>query len=125
MGQAYRATCDGNVVGYMVLAVDSMSKEKQPLLEIDTFGNIPALLVASLATDERYERRGVATFLLSRAIKIAERLAEEIGCRVVLCNAEHDVVGFYEKHGFIKIDEHDGYVPMYCDLGTADPPIDT
>lgn len=119
MGQMYWAIHNGTVVGYMVLAMDSLGKEKQPLLGIDSYGNIPALLVASLATDGRHERHGIATFLLSCATKIAEELAPKVGCRVVLCNAEHDVVEFYEKRGFVKINEYDDYVPMYFDLGVA------
>lgn len=107
----------------MVLAMDSLGKELQPLLGIDTYGNIPALLVASLATDKRREGRGVATFLLSHATKIANNLASKVGCRILLCNAEHDVVRFYEKFGFVIVSEHEGYVPMYFDLGETKPSI--
>ncbi len=37
----------------------------------------------------------------------------------MLCNAEHDVVEFYERRGFVKITEDADYVPMYFDLGAA------
>ena len=74
MGQLYWAIHDGRVVGYMMLAMDSAGKEAQSLLGIDSYGNIPALLVVSLATDKRHERRGVATCLMSHATKIARRL---------------------------------------------------
>lgn len=123
MGQMYWAIHGGRVVGYMVLAMDSLGKELQPLLGIDTYGNIPALLVASLATDKRHEGRGVATFLLSHATKIANNLASRVGCRILLCNAEHDVVRFYEKFGFVIVSEHEGHVPMYFDLGETKPSI--
>lgn len=116
MGQLYWAIHDGRVVGYMVLAMDSADNEAQALLGIDTFGNVPGLLVASLATDKRHERRGVATCLMSHATKIADHRATKVGCRAVLCNAEHDVVSFYEKLGFSKLNEYEDYVPMYFDL---------
>ena len=92
MGQMYWAIHDERVVGYMMLAMDSLGKEAQPLLGIDTYGNIPALLVSSLATDKRHERRGVATRLMSHATKIGDRLATKAGCRILLCNADYDVV---------------------------------
>lgn len=123
MGQVYWAIHDGRIVGYMVLAMDSLGKEAQPLLGIDTFGNVPALLIASLATDKRHERRGVATCLMSHATKIAKRLATKVGCRILLCNAERDVVSFYEKFGFATLlSEREDYVPMYCDLGEVKAP---
>ena len=123
MGQLYWAIYDGRVVGYMMLAMDSAGKEAQSLLGIDSYGNIPALLVVSLATDKRHERRGVATCLMSHAMKIAKRLATKVGCRILLCNAEHDVVRFYEKLGFATLlNERENYVPMYCDLGEAKAP---
>ena len=119
MGKMYWVIHNKRTAGYMVLTMDSMGREKQSLLGIDSYGNIPALLVASLATDARYERRGIATSLLSHATKIADGLASKVGCRVVLCNAEHDVVEFYERRGFVKISEDADYVPMYFDLGAA------
>ncbi len=63
MEKMYWAIHNKRIVGYMVLTMDSMGREKQSLLGIDSYGNIPALLVASLATDARYERRGIATSL--------------------------------------------------------------
>lgn len=141
MGQVYWAVSDGNVVGYMVLAMGSASAEKQADLGIDTYGPVPALVIAYLAVDERHEKQGVGRAMASYAVALANRMAPKAGCRVVLANSEPDVVEFYEKVGFAKfnavqasgprgfwrwfckrMDSRGGkgeakYVPMYFDIG--------
>ena len=140
MGRMHWAVCGNKVVGYTVLALGSMDKGWQVDLGIDTYGPIPALLIARLATDERYERQGIGRYLVSHAYRFATKLAENAGCRIVLANSEPDVVGFYESTGFTRFSDiqapgpgtsrlasagrsnavEDGdpeYVPMYIDLG--------
>lgn len=141
MGQVYWALSGDDVVGYMVVATGSAGAERQADLGIDTYGPVPALVIAYLATDERYERQGVGSVMVSYAIALASRTAPDLGCRVVLANSEPDTVGFYEKMGFAKFSparlprlgglwrrlcrrtgagggKGEGkYVPMYFDIG--------
>lgn len=136
----YWAVHDDNIVGYIMLAMGSAGEERQADLGIDTYGHIPALAIARLATDERYERRGIGRYMTSYAIKFARRMAMDVGCRVVLANSVPDAVEFYEKMGFAKFPnwtsslhrrlQHDpsdhsdteacegnGLVMMYLDMG--------
>ena len=140
MGQLYWATYDGESVGYMMLAMGHATNDRQTDLGIDTYGHIPALVIARLATDERHERQGVGRYMTSYAIDIAGRMALDVGCRAVLANSAPDAVGFYEKMGFDKFTVtpssssgelgreslrhadaragvEDGLVQMYLDLG--------
>lgn len=143
MGRMHWAVCGNKVVGYTVLALGSMDKGRQVDLGIDTYGPIPALLIARLATDERYERQGVGRYLISHAYRFATKMAENVGCRIVLANSEPDVVGFYEATGFTRFSDiqapghgasrlasvgrsdaagegdHE-YIPMYIDVGLAE-----
>ena len=102
IGQPYVFDYENKIVGYIVLSMDRLEEKKQ-VLDIDTFGNIPALLVGRLATDVRYERRGVGRYMMMWAITRAIKMSREVGCRAVLVNSEPDVVGFYEKLTFKKI----------------------
>lgn len=140
MGQLYWATRNGAIVGYMMLAMGHADKGRQADLNIDTYGHIPALVIARLATDERHERQGIASYMTTYAIGVAGRMAFDTGCRLVLANSVPDAVGFYEKMGFsrftsepasdpgeplhgprrgadVAADVEDGLVPMYFDLG--------
>ena len=118
VGQPYVFDHEGQIVGYIVLSMDRLDEQKE-VLGIDTFGNIPALLVGRLATDARYERRGIGRFMMRWAVAYASRLSRIVGCRVVLVNSEPDVVGFYEKIKFKKITREDGgsdTIDMYLDI---------
>ena len=118
VGQPYVFEHEGRIVGYIVLSMDRLDERKE-VLGIDTFGNIPALLVGRLATDARYERRGVGRSMMEWAVANASLLSRIVGCRVVLVNSEPDVVGFYEKLKFKKITRQDGgsdTVDMYLDI---------
>lgn len=140
MGRMYWAVHNDDVVGYMMLAMGSVGDERQAELGIDTYGQIPALAIARLATDERHERCGVGRYMASYAIKFARRMAPSVGCRIVLANSAPDAVGFYKKMGFVKFarrppsgsgdprngaskrsvaraNEENGLVLMYLDMG--------
>lgn len=135
MGQMYWAVREGKIVGYMMLAMGHVGKGRQADLGIDTYGPVPALVIARLATDERHERNGIGRRMIYYAVSLAGRMALDAGCRVVLANSDRDAVGFYERMGFIKFaaspssghgetvpkprsraDGEGDLVPMYLDL---------
>ena len=144
MGQLYWAVSGDDVVGYMALAMGSVDMERQADLGIDTYGPVPSLSIAYLATDKRHERRGVGRLMVLYAIELARAMALNAGCRAVVANSERDAVGFYEKLKFARFKPasppgHRGfwhwlcmrmdskgsqrvgnYVPMYFDIGPAD-----
>ena len=144
VGQLYWATSGDDVVGYMALAMGNVDMERQADLGIDTYGPVPSLSIAYLATDKRHEGQGVGRLLVSYAIALARRLALDVGCRAVVANSERDAVGFYEKPKFTRfkpvsppgsrgfwhwlckrmdskgMQRVDNYVPMYFDIGAVD-----
>ena len=135
MGQMYWAVREGEVVGYMMLAMGHVGEERQADLGIDTYGPVPALVITRLATDERHERSGIGRRMTYHAVDLAGRMALDVGCRLVLADSDRDAVGFYEKMGFIKFaaspssshgvaapescssaDSESALVPMYLNL---------
>ena len=135
MGQMYWAVHEDKIVGYMMLALGHVGKERQVDLGIDTYGPVPALVITRLATDERHERNGIGRRMTYYAVNLADKMALDAGCRLVLADSDRDAVGFYEKMGFIRFgagassghdgiapesrsgaDGEGGLVPMYLDL---------
>lgn len=112
MGQTHIFMYREQIVGYVVLAMAHMLKPAQKRLDIDTYGDIPALLISHLATHKEYEHRGIGRNMVSWATRYAKRTSKKMGCRVVLVRSDPDVVGFYEKIGFshvaIKSDAQSG-----------------
>ena len=105
MGRMYWAVHNDDIVGYMMLAMGSAGEERPADLGIDMYGHIPALAIARLATDKRYERRGIGRYMTSYAIKFARRMAMDVGCRVTLANSAPDAVGFCEKNGLCQVSQ--------------------
>lgn len=103
MGQMYWAIRNGEILGYMMLALGHAVEERQADLGIDTYGNLPALVITRLATDERHERQGIGRQMTSHAIEIAGRMALDAGCRIILANPDRDAAGFYKKNGLRQV----------------------
>ena len=80
MGRMYWAVHNDDIVGYMMLAMGSAGEERPADLGIDMYGHIPALAIARLATDKRYERRGIGRYMTSYAIKFCAQ--DGYGCGV-------------------------------------------
>lgn len=89
------------LVGYITLAADSISAKK--VMPDDGFEckyGYPALKIARLAVDSRFERRGIGTYLLYAAIGKAVEISRSIGCRLVIVDSKKDAIQFYENNGF-------------------------
>ena len=65
----------------------------------------PAIKLARLSVDSRFERRGVGRLLLFAAVSIALNVSEYVGCRYITVDAKQEAIEFYEKHGFIVVEK--------------------
>lgn len=83
--------------------------------DVDTYGNIPALLIGYLATHKDYERKGIGTFMVQWACNQAVQFSKSIGCRLVMLDPENNAVGFYKKLHFSHISNSNDDV-MFVDL---------
>jgi predicted N-acetyltransferase YhbS len=95
--------CDADVVvGYYTLAAASIEHADAPsALRRNMPDPIPAVLLARLAVDHRYQGRGLGAFLLRDALLRTLNVAENIGARAMLCHAVDDAAfQFYLRHGF-------------------------
>lgn len=117
IGQTWLFVYEKKIIGFVTIAMAHMKKDEHESLQIDTYGNIPALLIGHLATHKDHERNGIGRYMVSWAISKAVEYSESIGCRIVMLNPEKDVIKFYEKLGFIYVPhDDDEYDSMFIDI---------
>lgn len=85
------------------------------------FNSYPAMMLARLAVDKRFQGQGIGTELLDLAISLVVGSIMPIaGCRYLLVDAKESSVRFYERHGFARLgelpDSKRDLTSMYIDL---------
>ena len=117
IGQTWLFIYEQKIIGYIAIGMAHMKKDEHEKLNIDTYGNVPALLISHLATHKDYEGKGVGTHMVSWAISKAREFSESIGCRLVILNPENDVIEFYRKLGFTHVPHNSQeYDSMFFDI---------
>ena len=109
------------LVGYITLTTDIIKKEEVQGEEgIDVpYKEYPAIKIARLAVDKKYEQRGVGGFLLLVAAGKALKISDEVGCRFITVDSKKDSIRFYEKRGgfeLVKKHKNRTYPTMYLDI---------
>ncbi|HLO97871.1 MAG TPA: GNAT family N-acetyltransferase [Fimbriimonas sp.] len=65
---------------------------------------MPVLHVGQLATDVRYQGKGIGPMLLVFAAEQAAKASKSIGCFAIELQADNEAARlFYLKHGFIEL----------------------
>ena len=85
------------------------------------YTDYPALKLARLAVDHRYQKRGIGDVLVNFILSMArDQIMPHAECRFLVLDAKPGSVKFYERKGFSKIGEiPDGDAPltsMFVDL---------
>lgn len=97
----YLAHASGIVVGFMTLAMDAIALQTKEKPD----SNIPykrfsAVKIAQLATDRRWQGRGIGKSMVAFAAHTALRLQNQVGCRYLTVDAKPDVVDWYGAQEF-------------------------
>jgi len=111
------------LVGYFTLVSDSIEAAAIHSGDGNTeypYQRYPALKIARLATDSRYQRRGVGRAMLLKTVQIAIDLSGYIGVRIITVDSKPNSVEFYEIFGFRRATRknHDT-VSLYRDFHRA------
>lgn len=64
------------------------------------YRSIPAVKIARIATDKRFQQAGYGKALVAFSISIARKVGELVGCRLLVTDALLERVPWYEELGF-------------------------
>jgi len=106
LSRTFLCFCKGNLVGFLTLVTDTIEVK---LVDEDDgvdgypYQKYPAIKIARLAVDKRYERQGIGKFLLLAAVGKVYQISSDVGCRYITLDSKRESMGFYEKSGFKAI----------------------
>ncbi len=129
LGVTYVAVDDvtRRVVGYFTAAMAAIAPARMsdPIAP-GRYAHVPALRIARLAVDRRFQGVGVGSELLYAALGLALAESERVGCAGVLVDALPQSVAFYDRFGLEPLTAVVGTSParprpvmMYLGLGVA------
>ena len=95
------------VVAYFTLAPHVIERAELPTkIARGNLNEIPALLLARLALDLRYQGQGLGAELLTDALSRAVATSNQVGGRFIVVDAlDEDAGRFYEHYGFVRCSE--------------------
>lgn len=118
----YVATHEGEIVGYATSCVtvvepDSLKKAVAKALPVR---QLPALKLARIGVDVRFQGQSIGTRLLVNTMKLAAVQAKEVGgCVGLVVDAKPERVSWYEQRGFMTLNDEagpGGSVPMFLSI---------
>ena len=111
------------VLGYFTLAMASAPRNAFPKKHIRGLPlyELPLILLARLAVDRRFAGRRLGHELISEALRLSLRVADEVGCRCIITDAYRDRINWYARYGFVPVEGADESRPqrMFLDLRTV------
>ena len=111
------------VLGYFTLAMASVPRDAFPKKYVRGLPpyDLPLILVARLAVDRRFGGRGIGQALISEALRISLRVADEVGCRCIITDAYRNRASWYARYGFVPIEGAAQSRPqrMFLDIRTV------
>lgn len=67
--------------------------------------DFPAVKIARLATDRRYEGRGLGTALIDLVVGIVQdQVVPHVGCRFMILDANRAKIEYYQRRGFVLVE---------------------
>jgi GNAT superfamily N-acetyltransferase len=102
--QTYVGLADQTVVGYYALAVGSVEEEDAPERVKKGLAkhSIPIMLLARLAVDRHWQKRGIGAALLKDAMLRTLHAADIAGIRALVVHAKDDAAkSFYQHFDFV------------------------
>src|SRR3989338_1808496 len=111
------------IVGYITLCSNSVkfSDEELSYLIIDDLElrEIPALKIARLAVEKKFQTQGIGKYIVFSAFKKAREIKGHIGLRIVTVDSKKESISYYEnKFGFKKLENYAkrGHPCLYIDM---------
>lgn len=125
----YVACADGIIAGFVTIVAGTIDPADIPDVAkgLGRYSQ-PVLILARMATDTRFQRRGVGDSLL-REVVFAEALhmVERLGCLGIYVDAKPGAVTFYQRYGFAALSRTEEapstrmFLPMQTIRSAASP----
>ena len=110
LGVTYVAVDGGRILGFATVAprhVDIEDLPERTRKKLPRYP-LPVLGLARLAVDKSAQSMGLGGQLLRFVLKLASKMADEVGCAGVAVDAKSGAVDFYAKYGFTAFDPIEG-----------------
>ncbi len=93
------------IIGYYSISAHAVLRDHLPQnINLGGYGDVPYLLLGSLAFDNKYQRQGYGDTLIVHAFKTTMETAQKVGIPGIIVDAKNDaIVSFYEGFGFKRI----------------------
>jgi predicted N-acetyltransferase YhbS len=110
LGVTYVAVEDQRILGFATVAPRHIDIEDLPEPARRRLPRypVPVLGLARLAVDRSARSEGLGGQLLRFVLKLAARMADEVGCAGVVVDAKPGVETFYAKYGFTPFEPLEG-----------------
>jgi predicted N-acetyltransferase YhbS len=110
LGVTYVAVDGGRILGFATVAPRHIDIEELPERVRKKLPRypMPALGLARLAVDMSAQSMGLGSQLLRFVLKLASKMADEVGCAAVVVDAKPDAVDFYIRYGFTPFEPREG-----------------
>ncbi len=95
-----------DLAGYITLLSDSIGVHQNSELQHEFedkgigYRTLPGIKIGRMATDTRFQRRGIATAMIKFAISVALDISLKVGCRFLIVDSKETAEGFYAKKDF-------------------------
>jgi len=102
IGVTYVAVDDGKILGFVTVSAAEMVIDGLPAEQVRRLPRypLPVLRLARLAVAEASQGHGIGRALLRFTLRLARRMAEDLGCIGVVVDAKPKAVEFYARYGF-------------------------
>lgn len=101
------------IIGFYTLTMSTLTLQGLPTkLQKKHQSAQTAGLIARMAIDKRYQGKGFGEWLLVDALKRLLSASNEVGFPLVVVDAKHGAVTFYEKYGFSAFLDQDNKLFM-------------
>jgi predicted N-acetyltransferase YhbS len=110
LGVTYVAVDRDRILGFVTVTprhVDIEDLPKRARTKLPRYP-LPVLGLARLAVDSSAQAMGLGSQLLRFVLKLASKMADEVGCAGVVVDAKPGAVEFYAKYGFTPLELLEG-----------------
>ncbi|MGX2968655.1 GNAT family N-acetyltransferase [Ursidibacter sp. B-7004-1] len=95
------------ILGFYTLTMTRLDLVELPeILQKQAKFPLSAGLLARLAVDKKHQQKGYAKILLRDALKNLYQASQIIGFPIIVVDAKDGVIDFYQKYGFIPIQQN-------------------